>query len=339
MSPDVVLFGAAFLTLLFLPFLPGVLELRRKRDVDPLPIQSDNTKDPRHFGRAFRALLERHVPDHAGPLPLKTEIKLRRTESLEVHEEVSVGPGEKSSSILVSTGNATIGRDARVGEIYATGDARVKEAARIRGLACDGSLIMQPGCVVERWIDSEGNASVGAGCDLGVSASAGGRIKLASGCRFQRLWGLPISTGRAARSDAQDQTSEGPPLQDEVVWADKWLSFPPKSVIKSNVIAHGDVSVGADSVVKGSIKAHGDITLARGVTVEGNVVSRGSVRLERGVRVRGNIFVEKDLFIGPNARIGHRQGHKSAYSSGKITLSKGTMVYGRLFAESGGQVL
>ncbi len=338
MSPDVVLFGAAFLALLFLPFLPGIIELRQKRDVDPLPIQSDNTKDPRHFGHAFRALLERHVPDHEGSLPLKTEIKLRRTESLEVHEVVSIGPGESSSSILVSTGDATIGREARVGEIYATGDARVKEAARIRGLACDGSLIMQPGCVVERWIDSEGNSSVGAGCDLGVSASAGGRLKLASGCRFQRLWGLPISTGRA-RSDAVDQTSKGPPLQDAVVWADKWLSFPDGSVIKSDVITHGDVRVGAGSVVKGSIKAHGDITLARGVTVEGNVVSRRSIRLERGVRVHGNLFAERDLFIGLNARIGQKQSYKSAYSSGKMTLSRGALVYGRLFAEGGGEVL
>jgi predicted acyltransferase (DUF342 family) len=338
MSADVMLFGAAFLALIFVPFLPGLIELRQGRDVAPLSIQSDNTKDPRHFGRAFRALLERHVPDHEGSLPLKTEIQLRRTESLEVYEELSVGPGETSSSILVSTGNATIGREARVGEIYATGDARVKEAARIRGLACDGSLVIQPGCVVERWIDSEGNASVGAGCDLGVSASAGGRLKLASGCRFQRLWGLPISTGRAS-TDEVDQANEGRPLEGAVVWADKWLSLPDGSVIKSDVITHGEVRVGAGSVVKGSIKAHGDIVLARGVTVEGNVVSRGSVRLERAVRVRGNLFVEKDLFIGPNARIGHRHGHKSAYSSGKITLSKGTLVYGRLFAESGGQVL
>jgi predicted acyltransferase (DUF342 family) len=338
MSPDVMLFGAAFLALLFVPFLPGLIELRQRRDVAPLSIQSDNTKDPRHFGRAFRALLERHVPDHEGLLPLKTEIELRRTESLEVHEEVSVGPGETSSSILVSTGNATIGREARVGEIYATGDARVKEAARIRGLACDGSLIMEPGCVVDRWIDSEGNASVGSGCDLGVSASAGGRLKLASGCRFQRLWGLPISTGRA-RSDAVDQTSEGPLLQDAVVWADRWLSFPDGSVIKSDVITHGDVRVGAGSVVKGSIKAHGDITLARGVTVEGNVVSRRSVHVERGARVHGNIFAERDLFIGLNARIGRKQSYKSAYSSGRMTLSRGAMVYGRLFAEGGGEVL
>jgi predicted acyltransferase (DUF342 family) len=338
MSADVVLFGTAFLALLLVPFLPGLLELRQGRDVAPLSIQSDNTKDPRHFGRAFRALIESHIPEHKGSLPLKTEIQLRRTESLEVYEGLSVGPGETSSSILVSTGDATIGREARVGEIYAAGDARVKEAARIRGLACDGSLIMQPGCVIERWIDSEGNASVGAGCDLGVSASAGGRLKLASGCRFQRLWGLPISTGRAP-TDAVGQANEGPPLEGAVVWADKWLSLPDGSVIKSDVITHGEARVGAGSVVKGSIKAHGDIILAAGVTVEGNVVSRGSARLERGVRVRGNIFVEKDLFIGPNARIGQRHGHKSAYSSGKITLSKGALVYGRLYAESGGQVL
>jgi predicted acyltransferase (DUF342 family) len=338
MSSDVVFFGAAFLALLFLPFVPGLIELRRERDVDPLPIQSDNTKDPRHFGHAFRALLERHILDHEGAFPLRTEIKLRRTESLEVHEEVAIPPGETNSSILVSMGDATIGREARVREIYARGDARVNEAVRVRGLACDGSLIMQSGCVVERWIDSEGNASVGAGCDLGVSASAGGRLKLASGCRFQRLWGLPISTGRA-RSDAVDQTSEGPPLQDAVVWADKWLSFPDGSVIKSDVITHGDLRVGAGSVVKGSIKAHGDITLARGVTVEGNVVSRRSIHVERGVRVHGNLFAERDLFIGLNARIGQKQSHKSAYSSGKMTLSRGALVYGRLFAEGGGEVL
>jgi predicted acyltransferase (DUF342 family) len=338
MSPDVVLFGTAFLALLFLPFLPGIIELRQKRDADPLPIQSDNTKDPRHFGHAFRSLLEGHVLDYEGSLPLKTEIKLRRTESLEMYEAVSIPSGEMNSSILVSMGNATIGREARVREIYARGDARVKEAARVRGLACDGLLIMEADCVVERWVDSEGNASVGAGCDLGVSASAGGRLKLASGCRFQRLWGLPISTGRA-RSDAVDQTSEGPPLQDSVVWADKWLSFPDGSVIKSDVITHGDVRVGAGSVVKGSIKAHGDVTLARGVTVEGNVVSRRSVHVERGARVHGNIFAERDLFIGLNARIGRKQSHKSAYSSRKMTLSRGAMVYGRLFAEGGGKVL
>ena len=52
-------FLLGFLLLLALPFLPGIIELRKPQDDRALSINMDYSKDPRYFGNSFRGILTR----------------------------------------------------------------------------------------------------------------------------------------------------------------------------------------------------------------------------------------------------------------------------------------
>ena len=57
----VLVFFAVTLLLFVLPFLPGLRELRSRRDIEPLPVSADAAVDIRHFAHGFRAFLEREL--------------------------------------------------------------------------------------------------------------------------------------------------------------------------------------------------------------------------------------------------------------------------------------
>ncbi|MGH2819190.1 MAG: hypothetical protein ACRDJ5_00905, partial [Actinomycetota bacterium] len=301
----------------------------------------DNAKDPRHFAQAFRALLDPHIEETEGPLPVRREIRLRRPEVLEVHEVLALADGESRTSIQASLGDAEIGAGVRLGELHIRGAARIGSSARLRGLACDGELELGSGSSIDRWVDAEGDAFIGSDCDLGVSASSAGVLRLGPGCVFQRLWGAPISTADFAEPGtlgSEPLPVEHPSLEDSVVWGRRWMSLPVGTLLQRDLVIHGDLHIARDCVIEGSIKAHGSIFMAEGVKVGGSVISRRRIHLSGGTEIEGNVFAERDLFIGPNTRIGRYGHHKSAYSSGVVTLSKGVLVFGWLFAERGGKV-
>ncbi len=337
---ETLILGGAFLGLLLLPFLPGVIEMKRPRDDEPLPVVHDNAKDPRFFAAAFKRML---VPllDQANELPTIVEIQLRRRERLEIHDELRVPSKERRRGILAAKADAVIEPAAEVDEVYAAKNARIEREARVRALACEGSLLVEQGCKVGRWIDAEESATIGKDCDLGVSASSGGRLKLDSGCTFQRLWGLPVTTSPTLVEDESltpTARAAEAGLQDSVVWGRDWLSIPSGMTVSRDIVVYGDLEIGAGCVIRGSIKAHGKVDLGAGARVEGNLISRKAVTVGSRARVHGNLFAEGDVKVSTGAMIGRRGRFKGLYTSTTVSLQPGVTVYGWVVAERGGKV-
>lgn len=61
--PEVILLVALFSILLFLPFVPSLIELFLKRDAKPIPIDLERKKEPDYFGKSFINLLATALKD------------------------------------------------------------------------------------------------------------------------------------------------------------------------------------------------------------------------------------------------------------------------------------
>lgn len=324
-----------FLVLIVLPFLPGIIELRRPKDDRPLSIPQDNSRHPRHFALTFRGRVAPRVDGAQGPFPVITTIDSPDSEPLEIHEGLDVT--DRARGIVASLGDARIAVDAVVDRAYARGDAEVERGARINELAVEGALTLAPGVKVERWVDAGGDLVAGTGSNLGVSASSACGLRVASGCNFERLWGLPITTS----GDGSSATVTPPPdpsIDRAVVWARKWLSIPAGTVLDKDLVVYGELHIGTGSTILGSVKAHGNVLIGRGVHVTGNVISRRDITIAGGTEINGNIFSEGNLVVGAETRIGAKGDFKTAYSSKRTTLGGDVTIFGWLIAEGGGSV-
>jgi predicted acyltransferase (DUF342 family) len=334
---EIALLVGAFSALIALPFLPGVVEVVRPRDSAALQVVQENTKEPRHFGMSLRASLKPHLTQ-IHEVPAFLEIKLRRNERLEVHDEFRLQRNTRFSPLLIAREHLEVGSDASLREAYCMGDAVVQDGVHLRGLAVDGTLTLGENCKVDRWVDAEGAVEVAENCNLGVSVSSGRSLKASGGCTFQRLWGMPVVATTTSFPPEPPTAFDGASASDSLVWGRNVLSLPPRSIMNSPLVIHGDLFVGAGSVIEGDVKAHGQIVLDEGVRVRGNVIARKSLTVGTNCIVEGNLFAEGDIVLGPRSVVGRSGAFKTVYASRRIRLFDEVHVFGWIVAEASGLV-
>ena len=334
---EIAFLVGAFSALIALPFVPGVVEYVRPRDASALDVVQDNTKEPRHFGMSLRAGLEPFLAQ-VHEVPTFMDIKLRRNEKLEVHDELQILKKTRVSSLLVARDRLEVGADANLSEGYCMGDAVLHDGVRLRGLAVDGTLRLGEHCKVDRWVDAEGAIEIAPNSDLGVSVSSGQSLGVSSGCTFQRLWGLPVIATAESLAPEPPSAFAGASAADSLVWSRYLLSLPPRSTLNSSLVVHGDLFVGAGSIIEGDVKSHGRIVLHDGVRVSGNVIARKSLTVGAGCIVEGHLFAERDIVLGPRSAVGRSDAYKTVYTSRRIRLFDEAHVFGWIVAEAGGHV-
>lgn len=327
--------------LLLVPFLPGIRELRRPKDDEPIRIDETFTRDPRYFGNALRQKLAPFLEERPPELPARMEIELRKPEILAVFDDLHVPEGAREDALAVALGAAAVGRDARLAETWVRGDAELESGAVVRALACDGQLTLGAGAKIQRWVDVEGHLLAEPGADLGLSASAAGVLRLSQGCAFRRLWGRPVFVrGEPGQEPAESQEAAAAPetIEDEVIWGRRGLSLPRGFRLERDLVALTDVRIGPGATVLGTIKAHGSIDVGDGARIRGNLIARRGVTTGRNVRVAGNVFAERDVVLGPGTQVGRKGGIKTVYAAGHIRLEPAAAVLGWVIAERGGTV-
>ncbi len=328
------------LGLLLLPFLPGLRELLKPKDNEPLRIDMNRTKDPRYFGRSFRALLNearkgRESEYGIGPL------KLSRPEQAETAPTLSVAADRKVGWLLVIDGDFTAGEGSGFEkEIFAGGRAVVGDKVALRALAGDGDVILGRKVKVLRWVDALGEIEAGEDSDLGLSVSGERGLSLGRGCRFRRLYGHPV---RTSAPDASPEASSAPhdspgPELGETAWiADATrLVIPRATEVRETLIVKTRLFVNAMSVLRRDVKGYRDIVLGEGVTVLGNIFAEGEIVIGPGARIAGNVFTQGRIRIGDGARIGDIGAEKSVVGNKGIALGRGVEVHGSLSTEGDG---
>jgi len=338
MSATETIIYAIYALAVVLPLLPGLLELRNASDDDPLKIDASYARDPRFLGKSMRNKVIPIMKETAGED--RVPFLNRKHEFAHVVDGLESGDRSTIDDIVLSRGPFSVGDRSVLLDVYAQGPVSVGAASRLRTLAADRGAVFGPGTQVVRWIDVEGDCAIGGGSELGQSVTASGRLILGPDVRFNRLFGRPIAVESSQRAEIR-ALSTGPILSTHA--SDrrrvKAMSVAQGETIEYDIVATGDVEVGAEATVTGSIKAGGTVTIKERAAVLGNVVARGSVIIERDGTIYGHIFGNRDVTLHAGALMGDRHAPKTLHASGIVRLIEGATIFGWLIAERGGRSL
>lgn len=332
------------LVLLFLlPFLPGIVELVRKEDGDPLFIPMDYIKDPRYFGKSFRHLIQQ-ATEGLSAGPEIHDVLLSKKEKLDIVESADISDRAEIDHLLYVKGNLSSGNHARLlKEVYVTGDTTLGPNNIIHALASDGNVKVNANTQFQRWMDANGNIDILGNCNLGISVSSSSKLYLAKTCHFHRLYGMPIVTGNTAITPVtilQRSFPPGEPLPPELSFIrKKERVIEPGTIINHNTVFPQDVRIGCGCVFKGDIKSYGKLVLEEGVIIDGNVFADGDIIIGRSTNISGHVFTQKAVYICEQTVIGRSGRLKSIIGKKSISIEQNVTIYGYVVTEGDGRIV
>lgn len=340
-----------FFILLFLPFIPGIIELLKPRDAAPLFINKNYTKDPRYFGKSFRYIIENALS--TGDLSSGVrKVKLSKNEDVEIAPYKKIYAGKEGDNVFYITGDFVSTEKARFNkEIYVKGDAVIGSENTLRALACTGKVLISEKSNIIRWVDGEKGVDIGIKCNLGISISSGGILRISKHCSFKRLYGLPIITTsninspiRVEETDNNDESFESRKKIEEIsdiswVIDEKQAVIPPFARIEGDFIVRKGLTMKENCVLNGSIKTYGDLIIGKDVKVSGNLFSEGNIEIGEGTLVMGNIFSQGTVHIRERVKIGSAEKFKSVIGKKGIVLEQNVIIYGYIMTEGTGTIL
>jgi predicted acyltransferase (DUF342 family) len=328
------LFYAAFAAGLVLPMLPGLLELRARKDAKALQIDEKYTRDPRYLGKAFR---EKIRPVLAlEPLPKRVLFLDRAYECARLVPSFQAMDREYISDAVLSSGPVVIGKNVQLRDVYGKANVQIGAGSRLRTLAAKGPALLSEGVRVERWVDVEDDLDVGDGAHLGRSASTCAVLKTGVNVTFNRLFGNPVCIGTPAASAQRPYRPA------------RWSVTASRTLVKGSrrvrataphdgdIVATGDVLVEEGAVVNGSIKCDRSVKIMPHACVLGNVIARGNIEIGAGASILGHVFVAGNVRCDTNASIGSKEESKTLYASGDMRLAMGCTIYGWAICEGTG---
>lgn len=318
---------ALFALMLLIPAIATIREVVRPRDDGRLRIPEQYVRDPRWFGRSYREKLAPFVAAARGDDSYHADVLLRTDEETRWAPDMNVPAMERLRGIAVGK-RIRVGHGAGIRDAYALESLTVERDVVARTLTSDGALRIGDAVSILRWIDADGDITVGAGTNLGVSASGGDRVTLAAGVHFERVWGKPVISQSAATAPLELADRLGAKHFGQ---ADVETETP--------VIHYGPLRISSGTQILTDLKVHGPLDIEAGVHIRGNVIVRGDLTLAANVTVEGHVFSECDVRLGPGCRFGRRGGVKTVYAARRMWIANDVEVEGWIVAEDGGQTL
>jgi len=332
-----------FILLFFLPFLPGVIELFRKEDAEPLFISMDYIRNPRYFGKAFKRLLHRATAGFTLS-PGVRDIKLSKDEKVELAHSINISAESQINRILYVIGEFVSGGRARfTKEVYVTDNAVIGRDNILQAFAGDMDVAVGKGTQFLRWLDAEGEIRIEEGCNLGINASSGGRLIIGRECLFRRLFGMPIVTGQdynAGEYNKEMPLSFPETLSLPSAFIRKKDSYiPPGTIFDGNIVFTHDVLIGSGTVIKGDIKCYGKIVLQENVIIEGNIFADKDIIVGQNARIWGHVFSQMSVYISEKTVVSCLDKIKSVIGKKSISIEQGVIIYGFVTTEGEGRTV
>jgi len=328
-----------WLVLLFIPFLPGIRELRRPRDAAPLFVDMEYTKDPRYFGKSFRSVIRKYLDADLHQQELR-KVPLTRQEETLVSPSRTVPAGGKFNQILCISGDLMSGEGAHFRkEVYASGKAILGSDTVMQAVAVDGALMLGSHATVMRWADAGEAAEVGDGCTIGVSVSSRGELRIAPGCRFRRLYGSPIVTGSTDESSQTGAHGLNSGAVGKRTMVRDVSSVPGGTTIQSDLIVKNNLRIANHCTIGGNVKTYKGLVIGEHVTVTGNIFSEDDITIGEHAVIEGNVFCQGRVIIRGDAQIGQFGKVKSVIGKRSVLIGRNVRVYGYVLTEGEGMVL
>jgi cytoskeletal protein CcmA (bactofilin family) len=340
--------------LFMVPLLPAIVELRLKRDAQPLNVIQLYGGDIRHFAHGFRRIALELQPQlqecvASGATATGTLTNGDEYVLLGNSDESFFVPAAKKDSTwrsVVATGvDLTLpDRLTFAKEIYAAGDLTGGERCTFRAILGEKDIHLQRGSKVIRWAHAVQRFRAEHDCDLFGRISADQEIQLEAGCVFQRVNAPMIVLGfsdaaptpppsRSVNADA-DAT---PPSAGRTLH-DGDLEIRAGDVVAGSIVTRGKLHIGAGAHVLGSVKSNGHMTLGPGVSVDGSLIGGTTTHVGPDCRIGGPVLAERGMVIDSGTHCG--TAHiPTTVAAPTIELEEGVVVFGSLWARNEGRVV
>ncbi|HDP70066.1 MAG TPA: hypothetical protein ENN38_04565 [Actinobacteria bacterium] len=202
-----------FMGLVFLCFLPALIEYLRPKDDKPLAINLSMELDERYFAHSFRGILEPAFSGVEKDLVLKDEQKpgwLQKFPVLKTHlmmhrdkeeiwlaeGDIKVPAGSKFDRILIVNGNFSTEENCSFEkELFVKGDSFIGQNNVLQCISATGKLKLEENVLVRGWIDADEDVYISKGCKIKSRAASGKIIWIAKESQLSRLAGEEFVVG------------------------------------------------------------------------------------------------------------------------------------------------
>lgn len=332
-----------FVLLLFPIAMAGVHYKWNKAEI--LYINQDKVRNARYFGLSFMSMMEDRLEQSND-----NQIQLSKLETfIEAGEDTVFA--EELDKLFVSRKECCVlpaGINKFHKEIYASGDLIVdnRGIVQIRAAASRKHMILGNNTQIVRWVDAEGTLAIYDNCELGISASAGVRMSVGRGCRFQRLYSPEIYLGQYPDELNLAEEDKNPKIYHLPIQMDKEKNvryitkdmINEEGIVGVSVLAWKNLRITEDIIVQGHVRSHQGVRLCDRAVVCGNVFAEKDVYLGKNACVLGSIFSQGNIYFEEGAVVGRRGRIVSVIARGSITFEKKNFVFGYVSCEEGGMV-
>jgi cytoskeletal protein CcmA (bactofilin family) len=340
--------------LFMVPLLPAIVELRLKRDAQPLNVIQQYGGDIRHFAQGFRKIAVKLQPQlqecvasgatATGTLPDGDGYVLLGGAGESYLVAATKADSTWRSIVAAGTDIALPDGLTFAKEIYAAGDLTGGERSTFRAILGDKDIHLRRGSKVIRWAHAAQIFQADHDCDLFGRISADQEIQLQSGCVFQRM-GAPMivlgfSDTAASQSPSRSMNAAAdatPPLAGRTLY-DGDLEIRAGEVIPGSIVTRGKLHIGASAHVLGSVKSNGDLTVGAGASVDGSLLSATTMDIGPNCRIGGPQLAERAISIESGTHCG-AAGDPTTVAAPTIELEEGVVVFGSLWARNEGRVV
>ncbi len=323
---------------LLLPFFPAFIELRSRRDAEPLPIADRYEEEMQHAPAQFIAALAMTAGQDNATRPVPLDLaNLPRPGD----------PSAKAPYLLEESGAEPLPAGLLfTKEVLAKTALHTGPNSAFEAIYGENDLHLGEGNTVALWLHGEANVWISAGTHLHGSASALQEMVVEKGCTFERLHAANLLFGV---EPALKERPLGPEtliplaLENEAGVPDhrllicRDLTIPAGHVVEGNLVITESLHLERDARIIGDVKAHRSIVLEEGARVEGHVFSEKDVRLGAETQVTGVVVAERRLTLSRGCRVG-ALGRASTACGRYVDVAAGVQVHGTVWALERGRV-
>jgi hypothetical protein len=352
--------------LIYLQYYLAHRQWRRIRGTQVTEIDVGYVRTESYFAQSFRLKLQGWMQ-----LPATTDASGDRLiqkgqERIRIVPGTDFGAGERCDDILVVNGNFSCGPACVLThEICVHGSSKIGAQTELQSLAADGDLELGDYVKVARWVDSNGELTLGEECQTGSRVTSLKRIRLGPGTAVLSACAPEVATAgwtgefpnglppagelvELAFPDSSEfadgsLTAAGlNPKKFHQLSPDCWIYRgdvrPPKPVrLKKSLVVKGDCYLPGGSVVDGDLKVSGLLYIGPSSVCNGNLVADGHIYAGSGCRFAGMIHSGRSVLLSQGTRgFSGEAGQVAAYAQENLWLGANVAVRGKLSA--GGRV-
>ena len=356
-----VLFALIFAGVVYFQFFLAHRQWSRLKGGEASEIDVGYVRVENYLAQSFRTKLKDWLQLPAQADPQLGRIILKGEERIRITGALALPAGEVRDEILVVEGDFSCGAGSTLArEVCVRGNASIGTDSLVQALAADGDLLLGDRTAVARWLDSNGELTLGAESNVGARVTSLKRIRLGSGARSSSLYAPEVvSPGWDGQFPNQAEASSGlleivfPDASESAdpslkaagldsknfhqLGPDTWLykgDLRPLVAVRlaKKLVVRGDCHLPDSSVVEADIKVSKSLALGPSCVSKGNLVAGKNIYLARACRFSGLIHAGASLLLSRETRGLREQGPVAVYAHDTLSLENNVAVRGKLAA-------